>query len=1405
MKLSNITSFDTLTETLKTPWIEQLKSLDEKYEKWSSSRSKTQPGKLDTSTVLVKHKLLDVNAIGRQRSEICESVLSRKSVFDDHFKRLETISDQQPPVDFVPPRPTTVNNTTRSHSIMAAINPLPNLCSSKPPTTNNVSSSVMKGLQYPFPSHPPLKPAPPLPKLNIPFTSTLSLSSSTKASPLPDVVQPLSAPPVYGCSNQRSSLLLRNNSVEKLTDLPKNTSSVTASREPLTTCTGSEVKKEAVVGSPICSRRNSVESVDRKSTATTDDESSYEKKECRKPHLVNHIDGGKSQCNSILGLCKTTNVEKENSVLDKRKRSFDKTECKNNAVSVIIHTSQKETKLNRSTEDLSEEISKTPPGSRRMSLESPTPKEDHRQDDTNSNNKKITVDTINHQSKMKVGSNTSKHDLPKTQQQQQREQHKPRESVAKVIPFNHVDDVNSAERRTDEKRPFKEPLKSDSLEDRDDKSEIVELKYAVLGGEDDEDEDDEDSNDVDKSKVVTEKNRIIETVFHIKHEKKKSTDGRVESSDEKSKCHQEKKKTPEPVVVISSESVNFSKMNKESADAKKEADLCKQKKDCIRTKEFNMFEHKLLSEKKKNHFLSERRKSIEPDAKEQPSEPSLKSASNKLKEGEVKETKEKDASDKKKEKHSENKPKEKDGCEKQRKPEVDEKYVEKKHESHSSSLSTNAKRDAASKPKEVDKEKELAAKKRDKLPSSHPENGKIKHHDGKRYKDLENHKVKHYSSSSENKETRVEHTETQKNHESKTASSSSSSVNKISKHQPDGVSKLLNRKDSSKERKNSSGSSSLSDSMHSKSNKHSSYDSNNDERANFDVTMNVVESHSSKKLDKVRNNSVVAGDSHSGSKDDRKNNDLLRCKKSEKCPSSASNNASTSPAATTPSSSSNNGNNKKSKKSSKKRTKTPSDSSSDSEFESFDNKKNHSIFDVVLDEPAYISMYDKVKARSTKNLQKQEEEKRQEKLKEKFSQLKQSRVKREEKKRSTSYDDDTDPEKTVSRKANKLILDSSDEEHSGNEKMKVSVPSDSTDGGERMSSSKHKITSDADEEMKTKLKKASRRSKTKEKSKPSLTDSSEDEVKATGKRGEDMYFTKHKLMRLSMSLARLQRNASDPKKIESDLSDDIGHHGDKDKPKSYFETVKMDVDKIYSDFSDDEVKTKQQRAKNATENRHKTKPKNNLKEMISKGELNRMNVVLVDSVLNKGRMLSDVSEEEIVRPSTKEVEQPKQRFADESRIKLEKMLSESSEENESIGTSRAQKLKKCNIYSDDSEADSGVRIKQEVKNDELYYNLAELHHDYLKSDSTPPPLLIDAIGVFEGDVECMKKKSHKKKQKRQKAEHSLERNKKHSKKERRKSVPSDLCDEDNKEKDHKVKQKKKKKNRDKVSDFTTAL
>lgn len=137
------------------------------------------------------------------------------------------------------------------------------------------------------------------------------------------------------------------------------------------------------------------------------------------------------------------------------------------------------------------------------------------------------------------------------------------------------------------------------------------------------------------------------------------------------------------------------------------------------------------------------------------------------------------------------------------------------------------------------------------------------------------------------------------------------------------------------------------------------------------------------------------------------------------------------------------------KKESKPQKKEFSNSDSDSEDGSGDGPKKHSIFDIVDDGPAYISMYDKVKARSTKNMQKQEEERRQEMMREKFDLLKKKRAKREEKKRSTSWDEDSDSDNEHGGKCKrhvKLMISSSSEDdghsrYDGDEsKLRKSMP-----------------------------------------------------------------------------------------------------------------------------------------------------------------------------------------------------------------------------------------------------------------------------------------------------------------------------------------------------------------------------
>ncbi|XP_026321220.1 protein split ends isoform X3 [Hyposmocoma kahamanoa] len=202
----------------------------------------------------------------------------------------------------------------------------------------------------------------------------------------------------------------------------------------------------------------------------------------------------------------------------------------------------------------------------------------------------------------------------------------------------------------------------------------------------------------------------------------------------------------------------------------------------------------------------------------------------------------------------------------------------------------------------------------------------------------------------------------------------------------------------------------------------------------------------------------------------------------------------------------------------KNRKQLQSTDSSDS-----DEPKKHSIFDIIDDEPTYISMYDKVKARSCKNMQKQEEEKRQEKIKAKFSQLKQSRAKREEKKRS-SWDEDSDSDHER-RKPQKLSMDSSsDDDHAvTNNKKREKIHRTSLDY-DRCKTNDYFSTPSNEEDSRNKLSRKNSRTRI-------ISDTSDDE---TSKRSISKSPNRKEFMSEFESLQRIRDDAS-----TNDTSDKI--------------------------------------------------------------------------------------------------------------------------------------------------------------------------------------------------------------------------------------------------------------------------
>lgn len=182
---------------------ERIKNLDDMFEMWSGNVPPKTATLSEASTptsatsVSSRPKFPELDVIDVKPSDILKSVLSKKSIFDDDFKRLENIGEKYEPKDFVNLNRSTTTTTVAAVAAKAATPTAATTNNTKPSTATACSSQLPK-LQ----SLPPQQTAPTptftaqisqaLPRLNAvsPMNSPQPQSPYNSPSPSPIVTTP---------------------------------------------------------------------------------------------------------------------------------------------------------------------------------------------------------------------------------------------------------------------------------------------------------------------------------------------------------------------------------------------------------------------------------------------------------------------------------------------------------------------------------------------------------------------------------------------------------------------------------------------------------------------------------------------------------------------------------------------------------------------------------------------------------------------------------------------------------------------------------------------------------------------------------------------------------------------------------------------------------------------------------------------------------------------------------------------------------------------------------------------------------------------------------------------------------------------------------------------------------------
>lgn len=953
---------------------ERIRSLDERYEKWTG-RTLQPPTK-------PKHRLLDVDVRELQPSDIVKSVLAKPSVFDEDSKRLENFGEKYEPRDFSS-YPRSVGLDVQRFVPGDPRNPsyIPNL-SVKVSPLNSPSGAVLspcpaaKGLQYPFPSHPPVQP-------------TTSVATTTAGSPSPPTpaARPISRSMEFSVQKAESWLGITKSDSSQKDSFSNLTGAYSRFNVHPKLTEQQQQQPQPPPPPPPVHRHNLLKPVD----AVTKTENIQKPTDPRlekcgiAPTTITSVltqrvtikssDSEVIKSDSKFSAGKSAdsakikddimNVSKANRICWKLEEGSAKgIELKTHKefpgvqneekLESSVQSSGSDNADSKTAEKVDANTAQEASGSNKIDIDVPS-----ELGDTEKTRKTKDFDSLTHESTKKLESSSvkSNHSQVKTESviADSSEVNHPKVEAPKIATNRSSDKFAS---RSGEKSDAKTKISENSVKTVTEQSSghfsVTRDEFVPFNIRDKE-SGGERVKFMSKEKCASasreEKTGSIRDI-----EKDKGKDKILSERDKEKNVSRERQKerdTPE----------NVDKERKKDREVEFERKKDRESMEVIEREKRK--EDEAEKERKKDHLDTLDRRKESGDRK------SLDHEKSKEKER----RKERDTTDKEKRKDQHSDKHRKSSDDKKKETELDSDRAKKKDRSNSSQPAVIGSKRRISSQDSVEgseeaKRSKLDHKRRDSKDSKNSSNTTFKASKSEhRSQETKSFESKHKSSGES--ETKVTSEAKSQEHKRKEDSDRKKHQTESGEKKKDSMKKMqIKLEDVLKPSVEVNGKSSKENSEKSK-----------EAVEGYDEKKHGLSKKDSKERKKISKKEFGSTESLEDKKLSKKKN-ILEKKKDDEC------NEEKRP--------------KEKKMESRKENGHYSASDSDSE------PKKHSIFDIVLDEPAYISMYDKVKARSCKNMQKQEEEKRQGKLKEKFTQLKQSRAKREEKKRSTSWDEDSD-------------------------------------------------------------------------------------------------------------------------------------------------------------------------------------------------------------------------------------------------------------------------------------------------------------------------------------------------------------------------------------------------------------